>query len=112
MSPINKCLRSTIFAYFRRFISNIKESDYNEYFELSKIFPVYIDIFANQKFNQSIKELCMVYIKKLLKKYVDKRGKDYQDIKKFVQVNFLELGFMKNKELVELFKSRRKKKEA
>ncbi|MFT7606374.1 MAG: hypothetical protein ACI8VT_003977, partial [Saprospiraceae bacterium] len=79
MSPINKCLRSTIFAYFRRFISNIKESDYNEYFELSKIFPVYIDIFANQKFNQSIKELCMVYIKKLLKKYVDKRGKDYQD---------------------------------
>ena len=112
MSPINKCLRSTIFAYFKRFINNINESDYPDYFELSKIFPVYMDIFANQKFNQSIKELCMVYIKKLLKKYIDKRGKDYQDIKKFVQVNFLELGFLKDKEIVELFKSRRKKKTA
>ncbi len=112
MSPINKCLRSTIFAYFKRFIENIEVSDYPEYFELSKIFPVYMDIFANQKFNQNIKELCMVYVKKLLKKYVDKRGKDYQDIKKFVQVNFLELGFLKQKELVELFKTRRKKKTA
>ena len=110
MSPINKCLRSTIFAYFERFINNIEVSEYNEYFELSKIFPVYMDIFANQKFNQNIKELCMAYIKKLLKKYTDKRGKDYQDIKKFVQVNFLELGFLKQKEIVELFKTRRKKK--
>ena len=112
MSPINKCLRSTIFAYFNRFINNIDLTDYNEYFELSKIFPVYMDIFANQKFNQSIKEICMAYIKKLLKKYTDKRGKDYQDIKKFVQVNFLELGFLKQKEIIELFKSRRKKKTA
>ena len=54
----------------------------------------------------------MAYIKKLLKKYTDKRGKDYQDIKKFVQVNFLELGFLKQKEIVELFKTRRKKKTA
>lgn len=112
MSPINKCLRSTIFAYFNRFMNNIEVTDYNEYFELSKIFPVYMEIFNNQKFNQSIKELCMAYVKKLLKKYTDKRGKDYQDIKKFVQVNFLELGFMKEKEIVELFKSRRKKKTA
>jgi len=110
MSPINKCLRATIFAYFERFIKNIEVSDYNEYFELSKSFPVYMDIFSNQKFNQNIKELCMAYVKKLLKKYTDKRGKDYQDIKKFVQVNFLELGFLKQKEIVELFKTRRKRK--
>ncbi len=112
MSPINKCLRSTIFAYFERFIKNIELHEYSEYFELSKIFPVYMDIFANQKFNQNIKELCMAYIKKLLKKYTDKRGKDYQDIKKFVSVNFLELGFLKEKEITELFKTRRKKKTA
>lgn len=112
MSPINKCLRATIFAYFKRFIESLEVTDYSDYFELSKIFPVYMDIFSNQKFNQNIKELCMAYVKKLLKKYTDKRGKDYQDIKKFVQVNFLELGFLKKKDIVELFKTRRKKKTA
>ena len=45
-----------------------------------------------------------------MKKYTDKRGKDYQDIKKFVKTNFVDLGFMKEKELVEFFKTRRKKK--
>jgi len=57
-----------------------------------------------------LKELCLKYVKKLLKKYPDKRGKDYQDIKKFVITNFFDLGFMKEKDLVEFFKTRRKKK--
>ncbi len=110
MSPINKCLRATIFGYLKRFMNNLMLDQYNEYFELSKIFPTYMDIFSNQKFNQNIKELCMAYVKRLLKKYTDKRGKDYQDIKRFVSSNFLELGFLKEKEIVELFKTRRKKK--
>jgi len=67
-------------------------------------------IFGNQKFNQDVDDLNMAFIKKLLKVYVDKRGKDYQDIKKFVSTTFVELGFLKEKEVVELFKSRRKKK--
>jgi hypothetical protein len=45
-----------------------------------------------------------------LKFYTDKRGKDYQDIKKFVRAAFLDLGFMSDKELIELFKTKRKKK--
>jgi hypothetical protein len=69
-----------------------------------------MNIFGNQKFNQHIKDLSMTYVKKLLKKYVDKRGKDYQDIKKFVSTTFVDLAFLKEKEVVELFKSRRKKK--
>ena len=75
-----------------------------------KIFPVYMELFGNQKFNQNIKDLCMKYVKSLLKKYVDKRGKDYQDIKKFVSTNFKDLGFLTDKQIVELFKTRRKKK--
>ena len=67
-------------------------------------------IFGNQQFNQDVEDSSMVYIKKLLKRYTDKRGKDYQDIKKFVSSTFVELGFMKEKEVVELFKTRRKKK--
>ena len=69
-----------------------------------------MDIFGNQQFNQDIKDFCMSYVKKLLKKYTDKRGKDYQDIKKFVSTNFGDLGFLSKKEIVELFKTRRKKK--
>jgi len=56
-----------------------------------------------------VKEYSLKYIKKLIKRYTDKRGRDYQDIKKFVKTTFLDLKFMKDKELVELFKTRRKK---
>ena len=69
-----------------------------------------MDIFGNQQFNQDIKDLCMAYVKKLLKVYVDKRGRDYQDIKKFVARTFKDLGFLKDKQIVELFKSKRKKR--
>ncbi len=110
LSDINQCVRQTIMNYFSTFMTNIDTEAYTEYFELSKIFPTYMDIFSNQQFNYELKELCLKYVKKLLKKYPDKRGKDYQDIKKFVITNFFDLGFMKEKDLVEFFKTRRKKK--
>jgi hypothetical protein len=69
-----------------------------------------MNIFANQQFNQQLKELSLEYVSKLLKKYTDKRGKDYQDIKKFVTTTFQDLGFLKEKEVVEMFKTRRKRK--
>lgn len=110
LSDINHCVRQTILNYLTVFMTNIEEKDYPEYFEISKIFPVYMNIFSNQQFNYELKELCLKYVKKLLKKYTDKRGKDYQDIKKFIKTSFVDLGFMKEKELVEFFKTRRKKK--
>lgn len=110
LSDINEAARQTILNYFNTFLSNISEEEYSEYFELSKIFPVYVDLFNNQQFNQSLKEMCMKYIKRLLKRFTDKRGKDYQDIKKFVNTSFTDLKFMTPKELVEMFKTRRKKK--
>ena len=110
LSTINECLRQTIFRYFDQFLSNLEESDYPEYFELSKIFPVYMEIFNNQFFNQRLKELCLRYVKRLQKRFTDKRGKDYQDIKKFVLTNFQDLGFYTEKEIMEMFKTRRKKK--
>ncbi len=110
MSPVNECTRKTILYYIGHVLNNLREDEYTEYFELSKIFPVYMDIFSNQYFNQGLKELCMKYIKRLLKRYIDKRGRDYQDIKKFVVRSFVDLNFMKKKELVEFFKTKRKKK--
>ena len=112
LSLINECVRKTIFNYFARYIKNLEVGEYTSLFEISKLFPVYIDIFVNQKFNQDIKELCMRYIRKLLKHYTDKRAKDYQDIKKFVSTTFQDLNFLKEKEVVELFKTRRKRKTA
>ena len=111
-SIVNNCIRATIFSYFHRLITNLEPREYPELFEISKFFAVYMDIFANQKFNQDLKVICMAYVRKLLKKYTDKRGKDYQDIKKFVSSNFPDFGFLKEKEVVELFKTRRKKKPA
>ena len=69
-------------------------------------------IFDNQQFNQDMEKISMSYIAKLLKRYTDKRSRDYQDIKKFVSHNFVDYGFLKDKEVVELFKTRRKRKKA
>lgn len=112
LSTINECLRQTIFQYFARVLKNIDENDYHELFELAKYYGIYMHIFGNQQFNQNLEDLSMEYVEKLLKKYTDKRGKDYQDIKKFVSTTFMDLGFLKEKEVVELFKSRRKRKKS
>ena len=69
-----------------------------------------MNIFYNQRFNQAVKDMSLRYIKKLLKTYTDKRGRDYQDIKKFVTATFLDMNFMNEKEIAELFKTRRVKK--
>ncbi len=112
LSDINECLRNVIYGYFARLLNNLELNEYSEMFELAKIFPTYMDLFSNEQFNQDVKDLCMRYIRKLLKHYTDKRGRDYQDIKKFVSANFVDFGFLKEKEVVELFKTRRKRKTA
>ncbi|MBP9872663.1 MAG: hypothetical protein KBC60_01430 [Haliscomenobacter sp.] len=110
LSSINECLRLTIRHYFEQFIRHLEESAYPDYIEICKLFPVYMGIFVNQQFNQDLKELSMDYLQRMLVYYTDKRGKDYQDIKRFVSSAFQEFGFLKEKELVEIFKTRRKKK--
>ncbi len=110
LSTINECVRQVIYAYFARLINNLEVEEYSEFFEITKFFPPYMSIFANQQFNQQLKELSLRYVKRLLKHYTDKRGKDYQDIKKFVSTAFLDFGFLKEKEIVEMFKTRRKRK--
>ncbi|NNE28577.1 MAG: hypothetical protein HKN16_03005 [Saprospiraceae bacterium] len=110
LSDNNQVVRNTILQYIDGIFSNLSEESYTEYFELSKIFPVYIDIFGNEEFNQELKDSCVSYVKRLKKRFTDKRGKDYQDIKKFVMANFIDLGFMKEKQIVEFFKTKRKKK--
>lgn len=110
LSTINECVRQTIYGYFHRFVSNLEVTAYVDFFEISRLYPVYMTIFANQQFNQNLKELSMAYLKRLLKTFTDKRGKDYQDVKKFVSTAFLDFGFLHEKEIKELFKTRRKKK--
>lgn len=53
----------------------------------------------------------MNYISKLLAFYKDKRSKEYQDVKKFVSSTFTEFEFLTEKEVVDLFKIKRKKKD-
>ncbi|MEY3367630.1 MAG: hypothetical protein RI973_785 [Bacteroidota bacterium] len=110
LSTVNECVRMTIFSYFARLLNNLEVSDYHELFELSKIYTVYIKIFANEHFNQDVKKASMNYVEKLMLHFTDKRGKDYQDIKKFVSTTFVDLNFLKEKEVMEMFKTRRKKK--
>lgn len=110
LSTINECLRRSILNHFKHLLRNLSVDDYQTYFEMNKVFNTYIQIFSNQQFNQDVKQLSLEFIRKLLKTYTDKRGKDYQDIKRFVINNFLDMGFMTEKQLTELFKTRRKKK--
>jgi len=106
----NSSVRGAILSAFQKVMQNLPEESYADYFEINKTFGQYMDIFSNQKFNQDVKTMSLAYVKRLLKKYIDKRGKDYQDIKKFVRATFLDFDFMTDKQLVELFKTKRKKK--
>ena len=112
LSIESKCLRLIILNYFGRLMNGLTEREYADYFELNKIFNVYMHIFGNSEFNQAVEKISMQYIQKLLKQYTDKRGKDYQDIKKFVSTQFLDMGFLDDKEIVEMFKTRRKRRKS
>lgn len=110
LSTANENVRQTIYQYFAGFVNNLDEDAYADFFEISKLFPVYMSIFANQRFNQNLEGISMNYLRKLLQRYTDKRGKDYQDVKKFVSTAFVDFGFLTEKEVVEMFKTKRKKK--
>jgi hypothetical protein len=112
LSVINECVRITVRHYFDQFIQNLETTAYVDFFEICKLMPAYMGVFANQHFNQSLKENSLAYVQRLLAAYTDKRGKDYQDIKRFVSTVFVDLDFIKEKEVVEMFKTRRKKKDA
>ncbi len=112
LSTINECVRRTIFHYFQHILENLDESEYSEMFQLFPHMRAYMDVFLNEKFKSDLKHTLLAYIRRLLKTYTDKRGKDYQDIKKFVANNFPEAQLLSEKEVVELFKTRRRKKKA
>lgn len=108
LSNQTECVRQAILRYFKQWIDNAGPLDYPEYFEFFKIYSVYMDIFDNENFNQQIGNSSVNYINRLIKYHTDKRGRDYQDIKKFVSQNFKDVRFLKEKEIVELFKTKRK----
>ena len=110
LSTVNKVLRTAVLHFVNRFLGNIDELNYGDFFELVKIYAPYMQTFSNQRFNQGLKEASLRYVKKLIKHYTDKRGKDYQDIKKFVMASFVDHGFYTEKQVAEIFKTRRKKK--
>jgi hypothetical protein len=110
LSTINECLRRMIFGYLYNTITAFKERDYPEFFEISKTFAAYMRIFDNERFNQNLRDISQEFIRKCLIKFTDKRGKEYQEIKRFVAGNFPAWHFLKEKDVVELFKTRRKRK--
>jgi hypothetical protein len=112
LSVESECLRQLILVYFARLMGGLTEKEYTDFFEITKIFGVYMKIFGNQQFNQDVEKLSMAYVNKLLLVFTDKRAKDYQDVKKFVATQFVEFGFVHEKEVVEMFKSRRKSRKS
>jgi hypothetical protein len=112
LSTINECLRRMIFGYLYNTITVLKERDYADFFEISKTFAAYMRIFDNERFNQNLRDISQEFIRKCLIKFTDKRGKEYQEVKRFVAGNFPNWHFLKEKDVVELFKTRRKRKTA
>jgi hypothetical protein len=110
LSVESECLRQLVLTYFVRLINGLSIREYADFFELNKIFGIYMKIFGNQQFNQAVEKHSMVYVGKLLTIFTDKRGKDYQDVKRFVSTQFVDFGFLKDKEVVEMFKTRRKRR--
>ena len=77
---------------------------------MARFMKLYMDIFANQEFNIRLRDLNMGFVQRCLKRFIDKRGAPYQDVKHFVMDTFPQWDFMTDKEVVELFKTRRKRK--
>ncbi len=111
MSLINECLRLSMLQKFRNVVEHLAETEYHVFMELFQTFTAYINIFGNAAFKHEVESLCMAYVRKLLAHYKDKRSKEYQEIKKFVSDKFIEIEFLTEKEVVDLFKIKRKKKE-
>lgn len=112
LSTINECVRLTIYKFFSKIVRNLDLADYGTIIELFKVMTAYINIFNNQHFNQATKKRTLWFVKKFNKVYTDKRGKEYQEVKKFISATFQELGLMTSKEVTEFFKTRRKRKTA
>jgi hypothetical protein len=110
LSVQNQCVRRVIFGNIKREMTQFGARDYHKYFDLNKTMSVYMQVFGNQLFNQNIEDLSLEYVNSSLTKFTDKRGKDYQEIKKFVAGTFVDQGFLNDKDVVEMFKTRRKKK--
>lgn len=125
LSNINESLRHTIYGHFERLIANLPEEDYKVLIgsdhkkseeeaskddSIARYMKLYMDIFANQEFNIRLRDLCMGFVNRCLVKFTDKRSAHYQDVKHFVMDKFPEWEFMKEKEVSELFKTRRKRK--
>jgi hypothetical protein len=110
LSTINQCVRRMIFNHIKDYMNGLEPRNYNDYFELNKTFTAYMNAFGNQKFNQDIENISMQFVNNSLKKFTDKRSNDYQKIKRFVSSTFIDMGFLDEKEVVELFKTRRKRK--
>ncbi len=109
LSNINECLRQSLLTHFNKIFSQLPVEDYPEYFELNKIFIIYKSIFENAEFNLQYRDMSLAYVRRLLKKYTNKRGKDYQDIKKFVSTTYVDLGLMNEKQVKEFFMTKRKR---
>ena len=107
LSDVNECVRQTVLRYLREQLGTLDEDTYADFFELTKLFAVHFGIFDNESFKQDVRQDSTAYIKRLLKRYTDKRGRDYQDIKKFVKTTFVDLGFMDEKEVTNMFKTKR-----
>ena len=112
LSTVNESIRRLVYAYLHRFITKLKTYEYTQYFEISKTFSAYMSIFDNEHFNQNLRDISLVYMAKCLHVFQDKRAKEYQDVKRFVASHFENWHFMKEKEVVEMFKTRRKRKTA
>jgi len=127
LSDINECMRHTIFGHFEQLISNLPVEDYKTFTgqdqrksedegmrdeSIARFMKLYMDIFSNQEFNLRLRDLSMNFLQRCLKVFTDKRSTQYQDVKHFVQDKFPDWGFMREKEVVELFKTRRKRKPA
>ncbi|WP_116105340.1 hypothetical protein [Lewinella sp. IMCC34191] len=111
LSEFNENIRQSVLAYFDTFAASLGTDDYNEWFALTgKQFPIYMKIFANEQFNQELRQLAIRYTKRLIKVHTNKRGKDYRDIKKTTVATWTDYNFMTEKQLKEFFKTPRKRK--
>lgn len=111
LSDFNENIRQSVLVYFDEFAAGLDTDQYNEWFaKTGRLFPIYMKIFSNEEFNQSLRSLAVRYTKRLTKVHTNKRGKDYRDLKKTTVSTWIDYGFMNEKQLKNFFKTPRKKR--
>lgn len=92
MSINNEVLRLAILQQFKQVVEHLTEPEHQSFYEITRTFASYMNIFDNSAFNQDVESMCMEYIQKLMTFYPDKQKSGIPRCEKICELIFCGMG--------------------